>query len=762
MVLARRLALALMAAGVTATPLWAAPRQEPQASPAPVALPVQSAAPASAGGAIALSLRRGSGSVELVIEGTGASPVLQQARSGNGWVGQLRTASPGSLRMGPQRFSLPEAGLQSVSLQGSGSDYQLQVVPMPGAPLGRPVVSADGRNLIITFATAPQVSEQSARLDLRTPGTVPQPSYAPPLQPRAVAPPLGDMAVGSMVLRNRSFLNLNGPAVSMTMRNAPARDVLMALAQMGGYGFVYVDDEPSTGGTTATAAGAASGAGATTPPQGRPVSIAFRGESYARALNSVLLAAGLQGKLEGNMILAGPSVLGKTFGAQLSKVYRLNQATAASAADYLASLGAKITKVTLITNTVSQGTTQANQVAGAPDAQQTQTQRITTTETYGASAGPLKGLTGTTDSRLQTITLVGDPQVVAVAENYLKQIDLRQRQVALSVKILDVTLRNDADIKNSFAFRYGNNFIVSEEGRLIGAFNDRLPPGSGQFDVMSGGAGSVKPVYVTKDDPNILRPPLDPAPANPSKAYSANNFYDLVRAQVQSESTKVLASPTLILSENPEPIQGGQAVAAGSSGGDNAVLNTASIGRPFANESFVTVGTQVITDYTVQAGQNGAPNTCQPKFGTAGLTFGAKISKIDDNGFVTFSLSPAVSAVADTPQQIQGCGNVSILRVRRLDTGEVRVRDGQTLILTGVIADEDRQAVMKWPILGDMPFVGQFFRSSSNARQKNELVILVTPRIINDVEGGTYGYGYQPVTPDSRRLMAAPSAGSAF
>ena len=760
MVLARRLALGLMAAGATATPLWAAPRQELLASPAPVALPVQSAAPASAGGAIALSLRRGSGSVELVIEGTGASPVLQQARSGNGWVGQLRTASPGSLRMGPQRFSLPEAGLQSVSLQGSGSDYQVQVVPMPGAPLGRPMVSADGRNLIITFATAPQVSEQSARLDLRTPGTVPQPSYALPLQPRAVAPPLGDMAVGSMVLRNRSFLNLNGPAVSMTMRNAPARDVLMALAQMGGYGFVYVDDEPSTGGATATAA--ASGAGATTPPQGRPVSIAFRGESYARALNSVLLAAGLQGKLEGNMILAGPSVLGKTFGAQLSKVYRLNQATAASAADYLASLGAKITKVTLITNTVSQGQSQANQVAGAPDAQQTQTQRITTTETYGASAGPLKGLTGTTDSRLQTITLVGDPQVVAVAENYLKQVDLRQRQVALSVKILDVTLRNDADIKNSFAFRYGNNFIVSEEGRLIGAFNDRLPPGSGQFDVMAGGAGSVKPVYVTKDDPSILRPPLDPAPANPSKAYSANNFYDLVRAQVQSESTKVLASPTLILSENPEPIQGGQAVAAGSSGGDNAVLNTASIGRPFANESFVTVGTQVITDYAVQAGQNGAPNTCQPKFGTAGLTFGAKISKIDDNGFVTFSLSPAVSAVADTPQQIQGCGNVSILRVRRLDTGEVRVRDGQTLILTGVIADEDRQAVMKWPILGDMPFVGQFFRSSSNALQKNELVILVTPRIINDLAGGTYGYGYQPVTPDSRRFMAAPSAGSAF
>jgi type IV pilus assembly protein PilQ len=186
------------------------------------------------------------------------------------------------------------------------------------------------------------------------------------------------------------------------------------------------------------------------------------------------------------------------------------------------------------------------------------------------------------------------------------------------------------------------------------------------------------------------------------------------------------------------------------------VLNTATIGRPYANESFVTVGTQVITDYTVQAGQNGAPNSCQPEFGTAGLTFGAKVSKIDDNGFVTFSLSPAVSAVADTPERIEGCGNVSILRVRRLDTGSVRVRDGQTLILTGVISDEDRQAVTKWPILGDLPFVGQFFRSSSNNRSKNELVILVTPRIVDDAQGGAYGYGYQATTQDARRFVGAP------
>ena len=431
------------------------------------------------------------------------------------------------------------------------------------------------------------------------------------------------------------------------------------------------------------------------------------------------------------MLMVGPSVLGKTFGAQLSKVYRLNQVSADSAANYLASLGARITKVTSITNVVSSGQSMANQVAGAEQTQQTRRETVTSTETYGSASGPLLGLIGTTDSRLQTVTLVGDAQLVNVAESYLRQIDLRQRQVALTVRILDVTLKNDTDIKNSFAFRYGNNFIVSRDGQMVGAFNNRLPPSAAD--------------------------PFSAGDLNPGKDYAPNNFYDLVRAQVQSENTKVLASPTLILSENAEPIQGGAAVAAAAADGGNAVLNTATIGRPFANESFVTVGTQVITDYTVQAGQNGAPNTCQPEFGTAGLTFGAKVSKIDDNGFVTFSLSPAVSAVADTPQQIEGCGNISILRVRRLDTGSVRVRDGQTLILTGVISDEDRQAVTKWPILGDLPFVGQFFRSSSNARSKNELVILVTPRIVDDVQGGGFGYGYQATTQEARRFIGAPA-----
>jgi type IV pilus assembly protein PilQ len=231
----------------------------------------------------------------------------------------------------------------------------------------------------------------------------------------------------------------------------------------------------------------------------------------------------------------------------------------------------------------------------------------------------------------------------------------------------------------------------------------------------------------------------------------------------------VLASPTLILSENSEEIRSGENQSmlgalssssggnSSSSGGNSSGGNDiTTIGRTKANESFVTVGEQVITNYNVTSGQNGAGNSCQPQFGIAGLTFGARVSKIDDNGFVTFSMSPAITATVDR-LNIQGCGLVNVLAVRRLDTGSARVRDGQTLVMTGVITDRDSSEVSKWPILGDIPFIGQFFRASAGNRAKRELVILVTPRIIDDAEGGTWGYGYQPTTRDARNLLRGAS-----
>ena len=697
-------------------------------------------------GAMNLRLRRGNTGVELVIEGVGDQPLLQQRMNGQVWEGSLQTKGAPGVRNGQVRLTDPGTGIQSATLIGSGSSYALKITPSPGRPLQDPVVSADGRDLILKFpGLMSPPTLQAGRLDLNTPRSVPQARYAPRLRPRAVAPPLGDMAVGTMVLQNRSYVNVSGPPVTLTLNNAPAKDALMALARLGGYGFVFVidqDGDTNGGGNQSVVS---------TKASDRQVSIAFQNESYARALNGVLLASGLQGKLDGRTLMVGSKVSAKTFGPQMSKVYRLNQSSAVSAANYLGSLGANVNKV-ITTSITSSETNSTGTPANNSASTTAQQSSLTNVETYGASFGPLKGLMVTTDSRLQSVTLVGDSKLVSIAEGYLRQIDIRQRQVALSVRILDVNLTNDSVVENSFAFRYGNNFIVSDRGQLIGAFGGLLPPNNGNFDTIAGGASSGKSEYkeLSEGSSEIEKSPLDPLPINPGNLYPKDNFFNLMKALITSSSTKTLASPTLILSENPDQLLGQEVSASNAAD----AFSNSSIGRPYANESFVTVGTQVTTNFSVSAGQNGAPNSCQPEESTAGLTFGARVSKIDDNGFITFSLSPAISAVTGS-EIIQGCGTRSILSLRRLDTGSVRVRDGQTLILTGVISDQDTEAVRKWPILGDIPLIGQFFRQSGGKKEKRELVILVSPRIIDDQEGGGYGYGYQPSLPAARQLTGS-------
>ena len=421
--------------------------------------PVQAAnpGPQEAIGGLQLKVRRLPDAVELVLEQAGLGASLTQQPLADRWQGDLRTDRPRALKVGPQSLALPAEGFERISFEGSGENFRLTVTPVAGRPLASPVISSDGRDLVVSFPAQPNVLSQTARPNLRQPTPVPIESFVPPLRPRAVAPPLGDMAVGTMTLQNRGYIRLSGPPVTLTTRGANARDVLMVLAQLGGYGFVYVDNPPTSQNSfpgQGAAAPAESSPANKDAPRTQPVTVSFRGEAYSRALNAILMGSGLQARVEGNTIFAGLNVLSKSFGPQLSKVYRLNQVSANSAADYLANLGASVTKTNTITTAITQGANQSSAVIGAASSATTQSSSQTMVEAYGASTGPLAGLRATTDTRLGTITLVGDSSVILIAEQYLKQLDLRQRQVALSLKILDVNLDNDSTMSNSFAIRW--------------------------------------------------------------------------------------------------------------------------------------------------------------------------------------------------------------------------------------------------------------------------------------------------------------------
>ena len=69
-------------------------------------------------------------------------------------------------------------------------------------------------------------------------------------------------------------------------------------------------------------------------------------------------------------------------------------------------------------------------------------------------------------------------------------------------------------------------------------------------------------------------------------------------------------------------------------------------------------------------------------------------------------------------------------RVRQVVTSAV-VWDAQTIVLGGLITDSVTKTKDKVPMLGDLPLVGRLFRSESSSKTKKNLLIFVTPTIIN-------------------------------
>ena len=61
------------------------------------------------------------------------------------------------------------------------------------------------------------------------------------------------------------------------------------------------------------------------------------------------------------------------------------------------------------------------------------------------------------------------------------------------------------------------------------------------------------------------------------------------------------------------------------------------------------------------------------------------------------------------------------------------VDNGQTVVLGGVFRSQEVSSVVKTPFLGDLPVLGRLFRRTTNTSEKAELLVFITPRIVNDV-----------------------------
>ncbi|MEE4252073.1 MAG: type IV pilus secretin PilQ [Alcanivoracaceae bacterium] len=80
-------------------------------------------------------------------------------------------------------------------------------------------------------------------------------------------------------------------------------------------------------------------------------------------------------------------------------------------------------------------------------------------------------------------------------------------------------------------------------------------------------------------------------------------------------------------------------------------------------------------------------------------------------------------------------GTIPLLDTNRIETA-VLVGDGETVVLGGIFQENVAKATLKTPFLGDLPWIGRFFRKDVNNNTKQELLIFITPRLIKDAVAG--------------------------
>ncbi|MBW3624826.1 MAG: type II and III secretion system protein [Armatimonadetes bacterium] len=97
------------------------------------------------------------------------------------------------------------------------------------------------------------------------------------------------------------------------------------------------------------------------------------------------------------------------------------------------------------------------------------------------------------------------------------------------------------------------------------------------------------------------------------------------------------------------------------------------------------------------------------------------------NGEITTQIAPEVSNISE----VDPVTGLPVLSTRRANT-TVRVKDGETVVIGGLVLKQTFNTRRKVPILGDIPFLGYAFRSTSKSTTESELAIFVTPRILTD------------------------------
>ncbi len=169
-------------------------------------------------------------------------------------------------------------------------------------------------------------------------------------------------------------------------------------------------------------------------------------------------------------------------------------------------------------------------------------------------------------------------------------------------------------------------------------------------------------------------------------------------------------------------------ITAAAKKGKAKVLSDPKVATLNNKEANINITTQI--PYTTTETTASTPPTLTTKvtYLTTGIVL--KVTPtINSDGRISMKINPTVSQPSPTITPV--AGGAPGIDTRSADTNVI-VRDGETIVIGGLISDTQSEAVFKIPILGDIPLLGYLFKKKSMSRTRMELLIFVTPKILED------------------------------
>lgn len=292
------------------------------------------------------------------------------------------------------------------------------------------------------------------------------------------------------------------------------------------------------------------------------------------------------------------------------------------------------------------------------------------------------------DTRSNTLIITDTPSSLAELEKIIMALDTQTPQVMIEAKFVETQKNPKKDLGINWAGTLenhkivaGGSAVVDEKGQVTIPVDSQNRPLSGFQWAKSFGGAAFSPWTAGA----AL---LDVGQASLVFSYLA-----------QDENTELLANPRVVTTDN------GRAKIA--------------ISQQFPIPSY-------------------AYSEAQAQFLISGFEYkdiGIILNvtpRINKNQFITLEVTPEVSD-SDKTTPLSGAGasaNVPIINTR-IATTTVLIKSGNTLAIGGLTGSTTREKMTKVPLLGDVPGLGVLFRSKSLEKRKRELLIFLTPTIID-------------------------------